>query len=49
MANTILLSVSVISAILLITTIIIVDKTLGKDYDSDNEWVLPSHIDANGY
>ena len=37
MANTILLSVSVISAILLMTTIIIIDKTLGKDYDPDNE------------
>ena len=37
MANTILLSVAVISAILLITTIIIIDKILGKDYDSDNE------------
>jgi len=37
MANTILLSVSIISAVLLLTTIIIIDKTLGKDYDSDNE------------
>jgi hypothetical protein len=37
MANMILLSVAVISAILLITTIIIIDKTLGKDYDHDNE------------
>lgn len=37
MANTILLSVSVISAILLMTTIIIIDKTLGKDYDPENE------------
>lgn len=37
MANKILLSVAVISAILLIAFPIIVDKILGKDYDSDNE------------
>lgn len=37
MANTILLSVAVISAILFIAAIIIVDNILGKDYDSDNE------------
>jgi hypothetical protein len=37
MTYTILLSVAVIYAILLITTIIIIDKTLGKDYDPDNE------------
>jgi hypothetical protein len=37
MNQTILLSVSIISVVLLLTTIIIIDKTLGKDYDSDNE------------
>lgn len=37
MANTILLSFAVISAILFIPVIIIVDKILGKYYDSDNE------------
>ena len=49
MANTILLSIAVISAILLMTTIIIIDKTLGKDYDTDNEWILPSHINADRF
>lgn len=37
MAHIILLSVSIISVVLLLTTIIIIDKTLGKDYDPDNE------------
>ena len=49
MANTILLSVAVISATLFIAAIIIVDKILGKDYDSDNEWILSNNINANGY
>lgn len=37
MTKMILLSISTIFVVLLLTAIIIVDKILSKDYDSDNE------------